>query len=78
MPGKTFDARVVSGSVFIKYLPGTGPRAAVTPLKGFVALKGAANVPMGAQLDTRKGRVALETSAHDTSSGSRRRPRTST
>ena len=66
MPGKTFDARVVSGSVFIKYPPGTGPRAGVTPPKGFVALKGAANVPMGAQLDTRKGRVAV-TSAHDTS-----------
>jgi hypothetical protein len=66
VPGKTFDARVVSGNVFIKYPPGTGPRAAVTPLKGFVPLKGAANVPMGAQLDTRKGRVAV-TSAHDTS-----------
>ena len=66
VPGKTFDARVVSGNVFIKYPPGTGPRAAVTPLKGFVALKGAANVPMGAQLDTRRGRVAV-TSAHDTS-----------
>jgi hypothetical protein len=66
VPGKTFDARVVSGSVFVKYPPGTGPRAAVTPLKGFVPLKGAANVPMGAQLDTRKGRVAV-TSAHDTS-----------
>ena len=66
MPGKTFDARVVSGDVFIKYPPGTGPRAAVTPPKGFVALKGAANVPMGAQLDTRRGRVAV-TSAADTS-----------
>ena len=66
IPGKTFDARVVSGNVFIKYPPGTGPRAAVNPPKGFVALKGAANVPMGAQLDTRKGRVAV-TSAHDTS-----------
>ena len=50
IPGKTFDARVVSGNVFIKYPPGTGPRAAVNPPKGFVALKGAANVPMGAQL----------------------------
>jgi hypothetical protein len=68
VPGKTFDARVVSGTVFIKYPPGTGPRAAVTPLKGFVALKGAANVPMGAQLDTRTGRVAV-TSAADTSGG---------
>jgi len=66
VPGKTFDARVVSGSVFIKYPPGTGPRAAVKPPKGFVALRGAANVSMGAQLDTRKGRVAV-TSAHDTS-----------
>jgi hypothetical protein len=66
VPGKTFDARVVSGDVFIKYPPGTGPRAAGKPPKGFVALKGAANIPMGAQLDTRKGRVAV-TSAHDTS-----------
>ena len=57
---------MVSGNVFIKYPPGTGPRAAVTPPKGFVPLKGAANVPMGAQLDTRAGRVAV-TSAHDTS-----------
>jgi hypothetical protein len=66
VPGKTFDARVVSGDVFIKYPPGTGPRAAAKPPKGFVALKGAANVPMGARLDTRRGRVAV-TSAHDTS-----------
>ena len=65
VPGKTFDARVVSGTVFIKYPPGTGPRAAITPPKGFVPLKGAANVPMGAQLDTRAGRVAV-TSAADT------------
>ena len=65
IPGKTFDARVVSGNVFIKYAPGTGPRAATKPPKGFVPLKGAANVPMGSQLDTSEGRVAL-TSAADT------------
>jgi hypothetical protein len=65
VPGKTFDARVVSGDVFIKYPPGAGPRAAVKPPKGFVPLKGAANIPMGAQLDTRSGRVAV-TSAADT------------
>jgi hypothetical protein len=63
VPGKTFDARVVSGTVFIKYPAGSGPRA--TAPKGFVPLQGAANVPMGAQLDTRKGRVAV-TSAADT------------
>ena len=65
VPGKTFDARVVSGDVFIKYPPGTGPRAATKPPKGFVPLKGAANIPMGAQLDTSHGRVAV-TSAADT------------
>ncbi len=64
VPGKSFDARVVSGTVFIKYPAGQGPRAA-TPPKGFVPLKGAANVPMGSQLDTSRGRVAL-TSAADT------------
>jgi hypothetical protein len=65
VPGKTFDARVVSGDVFIKYPPGAGPRAAAKPPKGFVPLKGAANIPIGAQLDTRSGRVAV-TSAADT------------
>jgi hypothetical protein len=67
IPGKSFDARVVSGRVFIKYPAGKGPRA-VTPPKGFVPLKGAANVPIGSQLDTRRGRVAV-TSAADTGSG---------
>ena len=62
VPGKTFDARVISGDVFIKYPPGTGPRA-VTPPKGFVPLKGAANIPIGSQLDTRKGRVAVTSAA---------------
>jgi hypothetical protein len=65
IPGKTFDARVVSGDVFVKYAPGTGPRATPNPPKGFVPLKGAANIPMGSQLDTSHGRVAL-TSAADT------------
>jgi hypothetical protein len=65
IPGKTFDARVVSGDVFIKYAPGAGPRATPRPPKGFVPLKGAANVPMGSQLDASHGRVAL-TSAADT------------
>jgi hypothetical protein len=66
IPGKTFDARVISGEVFVKVADGAGPRAATA---GFVPLKGAVNVPIGAQLDTRAGRVAV-TSAADTS-GSR-------
>jgi FG-GAP-like repeat/FG-GAP repeat len=52
VPGKSAVARVVSGTVLIK-LPG----------KGFVALTAAANIPMGSQLDTRKGRVELTTAA---------------
>jgi hypothetical protein len=63
VPGKSVDVRVVSGDVFIKYPKGKGARAA-TPT-GFVPLKGAANIPVGSQLDTGKGRVAL-TSAADT------------
>jgi hypothetical protein len=55
----------VSGEVFIK-LPAGGRSARATgPPKGFVPLKGAANIPMGSQLDTEQGRVAL-TSAADT------------
>jgi hypothetical protein len=65
IPGKTFDARVVSGQVFIRVAGGAGGRAT----NGFVPLEGAENVPMGAHLDTRAGRVAV-TSAADTN-GSR-------
>jgi hypothetical protein len=64
VPGKSVDVRVVSGQVFIKYPAGKAPRA-VGPAAGFVPLKGAANIPIGSQLDTGKGRVAL-TSAADT------------
>jgi hypothetical protein len=64
VPGKSVDVRVVSGEVFIKYPAGRSGRA-VGPPKGFVPLKGAANIPVGSQLDTAKGRVAL-TSAADT------------
>ena len=64
MPGKSVVVRVVSGQVFVKYPAGKAPRA-VGPAAGFVPLKGAANIPIGSQLDTGKGRVAL-TSAADT------------
>jgi hypothetical protein len=65
VPGKSVQIRVVSGEVFIK-LPGGGRSARATgPPKGFVPLQGAANIPVGSQLDTEQGRVAL-TSAADT------------
>jgi hypothetical protein len=65
VPGKSVVVKVVSGEVFIK-LPGSGRGARATgPRKGFVPFTGAANIPVGSQLDTSKGRVAL-TSAADT------------
>ena len=64
VPGKSVVVKVVSGTVYIK-LPGKGRARATGPPKGFVPFTGAANIPVGSQLDTSKGRVEL-TSAADT------------
>jgi hypothetical protein len=64
VPGKSVNVQVVSGQVLIKR-PGSGRARQAGPAKAFVPLTGAANVPVGSQLDTSKGRVAL-TSAADT------------
>ena len=64
VPGKSVNVQVVSGQVLIKR-PGSGRARQAGAAKGFVPLSGPANVPVGSQLDTRKGRVAL-TSAADT------------
>ena len=64
VPGKSVVVKVVSGTVLVKYPAGYVPRA-TGPSAGFVPFKGAANIPVGSQLDTSKGRVAL-TSAADT------------
>jgi hypothetical protein len=64
VPGKSVVVKVVSGQVLIKR-PGSGRARQAGAAKGFVPLSGPANVPVGSQLDTSKGRVAL-TSAADT------------
>ncbi|HEX5924648.1 MAG TPA: Ig-like domain-containing protein, partial [Baekduia sp.] len=64
VPGKSVVVRVVSGTVYIK-LAGSSRARATGPPKGFVPFTGAANIPVGSQLDTSKGRVEL-TSAADT------------
>jgi len=64
VPGKSVVAQVVSGQVFIKR-PAGGRARATGPSKGFVPFAGAANIPVGSQLDTSKGRLKL-TSAADT------------
>jgi hypothetical protein len=65
VPGKSVVVKVVSGQVLIKRPASGRARQATGPAKGFVPFTGAANIPVGSQLDTRKGRVAL-TSAADT------------
>jgi hypothetical protein len=60
--GKSVVVKVVSGTVLIKRV---GSARAAGPAKGFVPFTGAANIPVGSQLDTSKGRVEL-TSAADT------------
>ena len=71
VPGKSANVRVESGNVYIDYPPGQGPagfaRAAQVTKgapRGFVPLKGAANVPIGSTLDTEEGRVAVTSSAN--------------
>jgi hypothetical protein len=64
VPGKSVNVQVVSGQVLIK-MPGSGRARATGPAKGFVPLTGPLQVPVGSQLDTTKGRIAL-TSASDT------------
>jgi hypothetical protein len=65
VPGKSVVVKVVSGQVFLRRPASGRARQATGPAKGFVPFTGAANIPVGSQLDTRKGRVAL-TSAADT------------
>jgi hypothetical protein len=62
VPGKSVVVKVISGTVYIKL---AGHARATGPPKGFVPFTGAANIPVGSQLDTSKGRVEL-TSAADT------------
>jgi hypothetical protein len=62
--GKSVNVNVVSGQVFLKLPAGRSGRA-TGPAKGFVPLTGQKQIPVGSQLDTRKGRIAL-TSVADT------------
>ena len=65
VPGKSVAGAASSRATCSSSCPARAPRRAAGPAKGFVPLKGAANIPIGSQLDTAKGRVAL-TSAADT------------
>jgi hypothetical protein len=62
VPFKTVDGRVVSGTVLIKYPPKKGRSSRATT--GFVPLKGAANIPLGATIDASQGRLAMTAAAN--------------
>ena len=64
VPGKSVNVQVVSGTVLIK-LPGSGRARATGLRRASCRLPGRCSIPVGSQLDTSKGRVAL-TSAADT------------
>jgi hypothetical protein len=69
---KTVVGQIVSGQVFVRFPPGTGPRsrsaarAAQAPAAGFVPLKGAEVLPLGTVVDARRGRLALTSAASRT------------
>ncbi len=62
--GESVVVRVLAGRVLIRYPRGRRPAAAGRAAqKDFVPLKGAANVPVGATVDTRRGLLALVAAA---------------
>ena len=64
VPFKTVSATVVSGEVFIKFPGGAGAASASQAApKGFTRLQGSAMIPVGATLDTKRGRVRLRSAA---------------
>jgi hypothetical protein len=59
--GKSFDAKVVSGLVLIKFPPGKGPHAAFKKGKGFIPLTEPRQLPVGTQVDSRRGTLNVTT-----------------
>jgi PKD domain len=62
-PFRTVNATVVSGDVFVKLPAGSARASQRKPPKGFVRLQGAETIPVGAQLDTSRGRVKVRSAA---------------
>jgi DNA-binding beta-propeller fold protein YncE len=59
--GKVVNAEPVSGTVFVKLPAGTRASAAVAKGKGFVLLQQARQLPVGTQVDARRGTLQLVT-----------------
>ncbi|HYH88298.1 MAG TPA: PKD domain-containing protein [Solirubrobacteraceae bacterium] len=63
-PFRTVNATVVSGEVFVKLPAGSASASQVRPPRGFVRLEGAETIPVGATLDTLRGRVKIRSAAN--------------
>ena len=68
--GETAQVTAVSGEVFIKLPKGTkvargdyARAAQKAPIAGFVPIKGVATVPIGSEIDSRKGQLDLKTAS---------------
>ena len=55
---------MVSGEVFVKLPAGSASASQTKPPKGFVRLEGAQTIPVGATLDTKRGRVKVRSAAN--------------
>jgi hypothetical protein len=64
--GTTAQVTAVSGEVYVKLPKGTKLRARVAqkaPIAGFVPIKGVATVPIGSEIDSRKGQLDIRTAS---------------
>jgi hypothetical protein len=74
--GRSAQVTAVSGEVFIKLPKGSKHRARASqkaPISGFVPIKGVATVPIGSEIDSRKGQIDIKTASKFTKKGQRSR-----
>ena len=70
--GATAQVTAISGEVFIKLPQGKKARISQkAPVAGFVPIKGVATVPVGSEIDARKGELEIKTASKYTSKGQR-------
>jgi hypothetical protein len=72
--GENAQVTAVSGEVFIKLPKGSKLRARVAqkaPISGFVPIKGVATVPIGSEIDSRKGQLDIKTASRFDKKGQR-------
>jgi hypothetical protein len=77
--GVSTEARLVSGDVFVKLPAGAAGSSSLLQDPGFVALKGAATLPLGTVIDARLGTLTLTAAADGRrANGSPKLPRQAT